>query len=416
MMRENQLVISKGCFSSNSLSCKTVLITGGGGGIGFEAARSLVWLGANVIIAEIDKKKGKEAEKAINEEFGTQRAYFFHADISLDKEINKLYSFITKKFGFLDVIINNATITPMGAIHKVGINSWDKSYAVNLRATILLIEKFLPDMISRNSGVIAFVPSSGAAPYMGAYEVFKTAQVELCNTLVGELENTNIITFSIGPGLVKTETALEGIKTVAGLMGISMEEFFQMNDKHMLSVESAGAGFAASIVNASKYNGQEIGSIQALMDANIIISENNEYEAIELSDDEKTKIINTLSRITKTYNEQYSGWLKRNVFERQWVLRDFKKETGLSTEQMKDEINNISLVIQEDNWGYLRDHLIIFKKLQGYYKHQLKLLSGYEKDVKKLEENKQIINEWIDDLNVIIEIVNSGGMVYGSSQ
>lgn len=404
-MVKNSLSISKGAFSPDCLNNKTVLITGGGGGIGFEAARSLVWLGANVVIAEIDKNKGKQAEQLINNEFDTERAFFFHTDISCEKDIDRLGSFISKKFGALDVIINNATITPMGSIHKVGIKNWDNSYAVNLRSVILLIEKFIPDMIKRNSGIIVFVPSSGAAPYMGAYEVFKTAQVELCNTLAGELEGTNIITYSIGPGLVKTETALKGIETVANLMGITIEQFFQMNEKHLLSVESAGAGFAASVVLAHKYNGQEIGSIQALMDAQIIISENKENKTLELNEVEKVKLFDILSRIIKTYNEQYSGWLERNVFERQWVLRDFKKETGLSTEQMKDEMNSIFGTLQGDDWSCLHNYLQTIRKLQNYYKHQLNLLSKYEKNEQTLKENTKIINEWIDDLDVIMDIL-----------
>lgn len=300
----------------------------------------------------------------------------------------------------------------MGPIHKVGIKNWDRSYAVNLRSAILLIEKFLPDMIKRNSGTIVFVPSSGAAPYMGAYEVFKTAQVELCNTLVGELEGTNINAYSIGPGFVKTETALKAIETVAGLMGISMEQFFQMNEKHMLDVESAGAGFAASVVFADKYNGQEIGSVQALMDAHILFSQNTEINSTKFNESEKAKLLDTLSRVVKTYNDQYAGWLKRNIFERQWVLRDFKKETGLSTEQMKDEINSMFHLLESDNLNCLFSYLSTIEKLQNYYKHQLKLLSGYEKNPQKLSENTLIINRWIDDIQVIKHILNkSNGTV-----
>ena len=44
---------------------------------------------------------------------------------------------------------------------------------------------------------------------MGAYEVFKTAQVELSNTLAMELEGTGVLTYTVGPGLVKTQTAME---------------------------------------------------------------------------------------------------------------------------------------------------------------------------------------------------------------
>ncbi len=54
---------------------------------------------------------------------------------------------------------------------------------------MLLAQKFLPDMVKRGYGVFACVSSSGDAPFMGAYEVFKTAQVELANTLAPELED-----------------------------------------------------------------------------------------------------------------------------------------------------------------------------------------------------------------------------------
>ncbi len=60
---------------------------------------------------------------------------------------------------------------------------------------------------------------------MGAYEIFKTAQAELSNTLSMELENTNIYSYTISPGLVKTETAVKSIEIVSNSMNISMDEF-----------------------------------------------------------------------------------------------------------------------------------------------------------------------------------------------
>ena len=104
-------------------------------------------------------------------------------------------------------------------------------------------------MKTKNSGTIVFVSSSGAAPFMGAYEVFKTAQVELCNTLYGELENTNINVYSIGPGLVKTETAMREIEVVSSHLGMTTEEFYEMNERHILGVEEAGTGFALSVLS-----------------------------------------------------------------------------------------------------------------------------------------------------------------------
>lgn len=389
------MLIKKSKLSTDLLKGKTILITGGGGGVGKETARALAWLGANVIVAEIDEEKGRKAEKSINQEINTDRVRFYHIDISNEKQIDELYLHITTTFGHLDVLFNNATITPLGAIDDVGIEDWDISYSVNLRAPILLIQKFLPDMKKRNSGIIVFVPSSGAAPFMGAYEIYKTAQVELCNTLAGELEGTNIITYAIGPGLVKTETALKGIEIVAKHMGMSTEEFYKMNEAHILDEETAGTGFAASVALADKYNGQEIGAIQALIDAGVFPEIKQQNKQIILDASQLKKINLSLKNIIRTYNEQYEGWLERSIFERQWVLRDFKKTVGKSSDEIRNIINHIEA-------GDIFEHKSTFVNLKKYYKRQLNLLQGYEKDPVKLEENIKIILSWIDDLDAIL--------------
>ncbi len=389
------MLIKKSKLSTDLLKGKTILITGGGGGIGKETVRAFAWLGANVIVAEIDEKRGRNTEKSINQELNTDRVRFYHIDISNKKQIDELYLHITTTFGHLDVLFNNATITPLGAIDDVSIEDWDISYSVNLRAPILLIQKFLPDMKKRNSGIIVFVPSSGAAPFMGAYEIYKTAQVELCNTLAGELEGTNIITYAIGPGLVKTETALKGIEIVAKHMGMSTEEFYKMNEAHILDEETAGTGFAASVALADKYNGQEIGAIQALIDAGVFPEIKQQNKQIILDASQLKKINLSLKNIIRTYNEQYEGWLERSIFERQWVLRDFKKTVGKSSDEIRNIINHIEA-------GEIFEHKSTFVNLKKYYKRQLNLLQGYEKDPVKLEENITIILSWIDDLDAIL--------------
>jgi len=77
---------------------KTVLVTGGGGGIGYEASRAFSYMGANVIIGEIDAAKGTKAQKLINEGWGNENADFFQIDISNVKQIDKLYEYISNKY------------------------------------------------------------------------------------------------------------------------------------------------------------------------------------------------------------------------------------------------------------------------------------------------------------------------------
>lgn len=397
------LVLSNGTLKKGQLIGLTALITGAGGGIGYETARSLAWLGAKLIIAEIDKRKGKKAEQLINDEFGKNTALFIPTDISSKKSVIHLAKVIRKKNGTIDVLINNATITPIGSVHQVGSKAWDCSYAVNIRGPVLLIEQFLPPMLERKKGVIVFIPSSGASPYMGAYEIFKTAQVELSNTLVAELEGTGVITYSVGPGIVKTKTAQKAIELLAPLYGKSTSEFYLMNEKFLLSSEEAGAGIAASIALANIYNGQEIGSIQALNDAGINISNPN-HSKIVLDDNKKAKMLFLLEEIVKTFTEQADGWNSRIVFERQWLLRDFKKCTGLTPKELKEELLTL---IEETKNNYIEDELwenTSVAKLYSFYKRQLKLLEGYEKDPNKLKLHKEIINQWLDTVYMFKEL------------
>ena len=65
----NTLIISHLGLKRDDLHGETIIVTGGGGGIGYEAANVLLWLGANVIIAEINEPIGKHAAEVLSEEF-----------------------------------------------------------------------------------------------------------------------------------------------------------------------------------------------------------------------------------------------------------------------------------------------------------------------------------------------------------
>ena len=92
--------------------------------------------------------------------------------------------------------------------------------------------------------------------------------------------------------------------------------------------------------------------------------------------------------------------MTRNVFERQWVLRDFKKTVGISAEQYKKDIEHLRE--QLDKQFDILQYKSHFEKLKQYFQHQYKLLQGFEKNPDKLKENSNIIMSWVDTLNEII--------------
>jgi len=409
------MIIEKSNLPKNSLKGEVAIVTGAGRGIGYEAAKALAWLGAKVIIAEVNEKNGKAAEETINKELGSEIAFFVKTDIGEKEDINKLAEVAQRKFGKVDIILNNATVFPMGAVKDTPIESWDYSYRVNLRGPVLLAREFLPAMTERKHGVFVCVSSSGAAPYMGAYEVFKTAQVELANTITPEVEGTGVFAFTIGPGISRTAGFNEGGGKVASFMGMSLDELFELNKNAQISPEAAGAGFAISIAMAKKYHGQETSSIQVLREAGIQLTEETSQKKIEqppqkqepqaVKPVEKRSLLELCQAVLKTYIEQSEGWKKRNLFERQWVSRDFKKTTGMSIDEMQTNLKALESNLKANQ--ATAELVQPLRQLGAYYIHQQEQLKGFEKDSKKLQENLKIIEGWIFDTNQLIQVLTA---------
>lgn len=381
---------------SGVLSNKIVLLTGAGGGIGFEAAKAFAEMGAKVLIAEINREKGIQAAAHINQLY-QNKAEFFHTDLSNELAVKQLYENILSKYGCPDFVFNNAAIVITGSIGEVDVSEWDRSYSVNLKAPVLLTTLFLKQMKKRDSGCIIFVSSSGAAPYLGGYEVFKTAQTEFSSTLSLELEGTHIYAYTIAPGLVKTATAEKSIEVVSSKMNITLEQFYQMNAEFILDAEIAGKGFAVSVLKADEYHGQEISSIQALHD----FDSQKQEKTLQNKEPFSAQKIEKIKKIIDTFRLQYSGWQERNIFERQWVLRDFKKSVGQSADAVQKEFQSIESEMESS--GELRaipENLL--EKLKLYWQHQLKLLQGFEKNSARRTENSKIIQGWIDDIQAVL--------------
>ena len=145
----------------NTLNNKTVLITGAGGGIGFETAKCFAIMGAKVIILDINEEKGNNAEKAINSIYKNS-AEFYKIDLADEDSILKMREYVLNKYGCPDIVFNNAAILHLGEIGKVSSNDWDNGYLVNFKAPVLLVNSFIDEMRKRNSGTFVFVSSSGA--------------------------------------------------------------------------------------------------------------------------------------------------------------------------------------------------------------------------------------------------------------
>ncbi|MBI0583876.1 MAG: SDR family oxidoreductase [Methanomassiliicoccus sp.] len=380
------------------------IVTGAGRGIGLEAARSLAWLGARVVIAEIDPATGAAAEAQLRKEFGERSALFIRTDVSSSESVRSLAIEIKRSCGHVSAVLNNATAFRMGAVTDVSIEGWDLAYGVNLRGPVLMAQAFLPEMVARDHGRFICVSSSGAAPYMGAYEVFKTAQVELARVLDAEMEGRNVHVLTIGPGLVHTPGSDEGIAALAPLYNKSVDEFFAMSRDVMLTAEEAGAGFAAAVAAAERFRGQEISSFAALSAYGITVGNGGTSEQT-VHEVQWTRVQALVDKALSDLEGQYKSWMGMVVFKRQWILRDFKKGAGMPVEMWLDALRQLKVAIETKDASRIISQRPPFEMLIAQYSHMLAMLKDYEKDSEKLKEGKVTIEGWIRTLEELVPLI-----------
>ena len=196
---------------------------------------------------------------------------------------------------------------------------------------------------------------------------------------------------------------MENISKIADLYEKTVEEFLKMSESAAISVEAAGAGYAAAVALAHKYRGLETSSFQTLADAGIEIKTDIK-DVYHLFGEKKDAAFLLVSDIRKTLLEQSEAWQKRSVFERQWIFRDFKKHTGAAPEYFLSLLSELKTAIKDND--KIPESLIRklqLQKLADYWKNQKELLKGYEKDPKKFEEYSEIIRGWIKTIDDFVQ-------------
>jgi NAD(P)-dependent dehydrogenase (short-subunit alcohol dehydrogenase family) len=404
------MIIAGGRLDRAALAGDVVIVTGGGSGIGFEAARSLLYLGARVVVAEIDATSGRNAELQLAAESASDRVMSVPTDVSDERSVQHLCEATLDRFGSIDVVLNNATYAPAGTtVAETPIDVWDRSYAVNLRGPALLARATLPAMIARKRGVFVCVSSTGG-PFLAPYETLKAAQLALANSLDAELDGTGVIAFTIGPGLVPTRTATNAIEVLAPRLGMTVEKFWSDNRGAVLSVEAAGAGFAAAVALAQRYAGQEISSSQALIDAGIDIALDQESSASRDRVRDVKSALELCRRVEQTLADQSKGWKERSFFERQWMLRDFKQRVGMPVERCLETLAVMRQRLSGSGPTLVATDRLLLERLGSFYTHLGELAQGYVKDPQLREEQLTIIRGWSADVERL------SGQVAGSAE
>lgn len=138
---------------------KTVLITGGGRGIGRQAARDFGAEGANVCVGYVNSAtEAKETVEAIEASGG--RAFACKANISDPKQVGAMVEATLDAFGSIDIYVNTAGLSIDGPFLDMAEADWDRVYEVNLKGAFLASQAVARHMFAGNGGVIINISSS----------------------------------------------------------------------------------------------------------------------------------------------------------------------------------------------------------------------------------------------------------------
>jgi len=198
------------------LENKVAIVTGAARGMGKAEAELFAQEGAKVVLADILEKEVAEVANQINKNGG--EAIAFKLDVSKAKDWEKVVNEVVKKWGKVDVLVNNAGILSMSGIEETSEEEWDKVMEINAKSDFLGIKYVLPAMKMAKKGSIVNISSiygligSGAAV---AYHASKGAVRLLTKTVAAELAKYNIRVNSIHPGVIKTPMTEELLKDPA---------------------------------------------------------------------------------------------------------------------------------------------------------------------------------------------------------
>jgi uncharacterized oxidoreductase len=187
-----------------NLSGKTILITGGSSGIGFELARRLC--AQNTVIVTGRSQEKLEAAKA-----ALARIHIYRSDAGDLKDIESLHRAVTQDFPSLDVLINNA-----GIMRKVNLRDGiadltdlNREIEINLSGPILMVKQFLPHLERQRAAVIVNVTSGLAFvpfPISPVYSATKAGLHAFTQALRVQMRNSSVQVFELAPP--GTETPL----------------------------------------------------------------------------------------------------------------------------------------------------------------------------------------------------------------
>ena len=213
-----------------NLRNKVVLITGASKGIGFEVAQAFSNQGAKVFLVSRNKEMLKIAVSKIIKQGGI--ASYLSGDVSNAKTHSKVFKECKKKFGSIDILINNAGGPPMGTLFEHDENEWQKTIQTNMLSVVRFTKSALKDMKKKQWGRIITITSTVTkepSPEMILSATSRGGLSAFNKAVCLEFAKFNITSNIISPGGVLTDR----------LKNLFKEKSKRISKKYSAVIESA---------------------------------------------------------------------------------------------------------------------------------------------------------------------------------
>jgi NAD(P)-dependent dehydrogenase (short-subunit alcohol dehydrogenase family) len=194
--------------ASGRLAGKVAVVTGAGSGIGLATVRRFAAEGAKVVCADVDAASGEAAATEIG---GT----FISVDVTSEDEVAAMFSKTIETYGGLDVVFNNAGISPPDddSILTTGMDAWRKVQEVNLTSVYLCCKYAIEKMLAYGGGSIintaSFVAVLGSATSQISYTASKGGVLAMSRELGVQFAREGIRVNALCPGPVNTPLLTE---------------------------------------------------------------------------------------------------------------------------------------------------------------------------------------------------------------